>query len=289
MDIKPSETNFKDLISRHKILPKKKWGQNFLVDKNLLDVIANSCQISPRDYVVEIGPGFGALTERLCQRSRGVLSVEIDTAMEAPLKELLTDYTNSKVIFADVLEINIEEELKKAFDLDRVPDYKVCANIPYNITTPIIFYLLEDCPSLQSATLMMQKEVAQRINASPGSKEYGLLTIMVQYYADVEHIRDISKSCFVPKPQVDSTVIKFTPHSGKYRVKDEKVFKGLVRVAFQMRRKMILNSSSKFFQMDKNLCCKSLEMINVDPHCRPENLSIDDFIKIADALKDPAI
>lgn len=284
MDIKSTEINFKDLISRHNILPKKKWGQNFLIDKNLLDIIADSCQLSPSDYVVEIGPGFGALTERLCQRSKGVLSVEIDQAMKAPLKELLADYSNSRIIFADVLEINVEEELKKEFQLDIVPAYKVCANIPYNITTPIIFTLLECCPHLQTATLMMQKEVADRIKASTGSKEYGLLTIMVQFYADIEHVRDISKNCFVPRPQVDATVIRIIPRLGKYKVKNEKIFKGLTRMAFQMRRKMILNSCSKYFSLDKNICREKLEIINIDPHYRPENLTIDDFIKIADIL-----
>ncbi len=284
MNINPTETNFKDLISRHNILPKKKWGQNFLIDKNLLDIIADSCQLSPKDYAVEIGAGFGALTERLCRRSKGVLSVEIDKALEAPLKEILADYSNSRILFADVLEVNIEEELKKEFQLDIIPAYKVCANIPYNITTPIIFTLLEHCPHLQTATLMMQKEVAERIKASTGSKDYGLLTIMIQFYADVEHVRDISKNCFVPRPQVDSTVIRITPRLGKYKVKDEKIFKGLTRLAFQMRRKMILNSCSKYFNLDKNICREKLEIIHIDPHYRPENLTVDDYIKIADAL-----
>ncbi|MEN6325011.1 MAG: 16S rRNA (adenine(1518)-N(6)/adenine(1519)-N(6))-dimethyltransferase RsmA [Syntrophomonas sp.] len=275
----------KNLMKEYKLFPKKKWGQNFLVDGNILNKIANACDSGTDEFVVEIGPGLGALTRQLAIRSQGVLSIEIDQSLQEPLQAVLDDCPNARLLFADVLKVDIETELKKAFNLEQVPRYQVCANIPYNITTPIIFQLLENCPHMIAATLMMQKEVARRIVAKPGNKEYGLLTLMMTYYSDVELLMKVSHNCFYPKPEVDSSVIRITPLPEKrVQVQDEQRFRDFCRAAFQKRRKTILNICSSFFEMDKGEVETHLQSLSIPPANRPENLSIQEFASIADKL-----
>jgi 16S rRNA (adenine1518-N6/adenine1519-N6)-dimethyltransferase len=266
------------------IYPHKKWGQNFLVDKNILNKIVDYCQIGDQDYVIEIGPGLGSLTRQLTKRSKAVLAVEIDTGLKPALEAVLKDANNYYIKYADILQINLEEELSKAFGLKEAIEYKVCANIPYNITSPIIFKLLEECDNLSFAVLMMQKEVAQRIKAQPHSKDYGLLSIMVKYYAEVNYLMDISRNCFYPAPEVDSALVKITPRKNKYAVKNEKLFKLLVKKAFQMRRKTILNICNNVFGLEKSIIEEHLNQLNINCNSRPENLSINDFINIADNI-----
>ncbi len=282
MDIS-SKKSIREISSKYNIYPHKRWGQNFLTDKNILNKIARASCLSAEDYVIEIGPGLGALTREIASRSKGVLTIEIDPSLQEVLKETLADYYNSRLVIADVLKVKIEQELKDAFDLSQVDTYKVCANIPYNITTPIIFSLLENCPNMEYAVLMIQKEVAMRIKAGPGNKEYGLLTVMIQYYADVEYLMDVSRNCFYPRPEVDSAVIKIIPHGrDKYKLKNEAVFKSLVRKAFQMRRKTMLNICSAEFRADKEKTKKYLDVLGIDSNKRPENLTIHNFISIAE-------
>lgn len=273
------------LMKEYKLFPRKKWGQNFLVDGNILNKIADSCDIKKNEYVVEIGPGLGALTSQLARRCRGVLAIEIDSGLREPLQAIINDYSNVRLLFADVLEVDIEAELKKAFELEDLPGYKVCANIPYNITTPIIFHLLENCRGLSAATLMMQKEVAGRILARPGNKEYGLLTLTTSYYSQAELIMKVSHNCFYPRPEVDSAVLRLTPLPEKrVQVKDEKIFKDFTRAAFQKRRKTILNICNSFFKLEKPAIEEQLRILGISPASRPENLSIQDFASIADTL-----
>lgn len=275
----------KKLMEEYKLFPKKKWGQNFLVDGNILNKIANTCDSGQPGFAVEIGPGLGALTRQLAMRNQGVLSIEIDKSLQEPLQTVLEQYPNTRLLFADVLKADIEAELKNAFNLEQIPGYQVCANIPYNITTPIIFKLLEECPHMLSATLMMQKEVAQRILALPSSKDYGLLTLMMSYYSDVELLMRVSRNCFYPRPEVDSSVIRITPLTAKrVQVKDEQRFKDFTRAAFQKRRKTILNICSSFFAMDKGAVEGHLKSLGIPPASRPENLSIQEFASIADRL-----
>lgn len=275
----------KKLMTEYKLFPKKKWGQNFLVDGNILNKIANACGSEQDEFVVEIGPGLGALTRQLAIRSRGVLSIEIDKNLQEPLQAVLDDYPNARLLFADVLKVDIEAELKKAFNLEQVPGYQVCANIPYNITTPIIFQLLENCPHMIAATLMMQKEVAQRIVAAPGNKEYGLLTLMMSYYSDVKLLMKVSHNCFYPKPEVDSSVIRITPLAEKrVQVQDEQRFRDFTRAAFQKRRKTILNICSSFFAIDKGEAEAQLKSLGIPTASRPENLSIQEFADIVNRL-----
>ncbi len=282
MDIS-SKTGIKEITNKYNIYPHKKWGQNFLVDKNILNKIANLSGLTSDDYVIEIGPGLGALTREIASRSKGVLAIEIDPSLQEVLQETLADSNNSRLKMADVLKVNLEQELMDAFKLSKLTTYKVCANIPYNITTPIIFNLLETGPNMEYAILMIQKEVALRIKARPGNKEYGLLTVMIQYYAEVEYLMDVSRNCFFPRPEVDSAVIKITPHNpNKFKLKNEAGFKSLVRKAFQMRRKTMLNICSAEFGMEKEKIKRYLDILGIDCNKRPENLTIHNFISIAE-------
>lgn len=280
-----SISNLQTLLNKYDIYPKKKWGQNFLIDNNIIQKIIQTADINKNDYVVEIGPGLGALTQELACRAKGVLSIDIDESLKMPLGEVLADYDNSKLLFADILKVNIEEELTKAFNLSEIPTYKVCANIPYNITTPIIFNLLENCPHLKLATLMMQKEVALRILAKPNTKDYGLLTLMIAYYAEAKLGLNVSRNCFYPKPEVDSSVINIIPYDvPAVSVKDEKIFKAFTKSAFQKRRKTILNICSDYFEIDKNEANLILAKLGIDPQYRPENLDLEDFASIVNAF-----
>ncbi|MEN6351775.1 MAG: 16S rRNA (adenine(1518)-N(6)/adenine(1519)-N(6))-dimethyltransferase RsmA [Syntrophomonas sp.] len=280
-----SISTVKNYIEKYQLFPRKKWGQNFLVDGNILSKIADSCGLDTNCYVVEIGPGLGALTRELAACSKGVLSIEIDNRMKEPLEMVLAAYSNTRILFADVLQVDIEAELKRVFNLPEIPLYKVCANIPYNITTPIIFRLLETCPHMVSATLMMQKEVASRIMASPGGKEYGLLTLMTAYYSEIEFLMKVSHNCFYPKPEVDSSVIRLTPIKQKrVQVKDEGRLKGLLRLAFQKRRKTMLNICSEFFRREKNEVVNVMEKLGISPACRPETLTIYEFAVLSDTF-----
>ncbi len=282
MDIS-SKTGIKEITSKYNIFPHKKWGQNFLMDKNILNKIANVSCLTSADHVIEIGPGLGALTREIANRSKGVLAIEIDPALQDVLQETLADINNSRLRMADVLKVNLEQELLDAFNLSKLDTYKVCANIPYNITTPIIFNLLEKCPNMKYAVLMIQKEVAARIKAQPGNKEYGLLTVMIKYYAEVEYLMDVSRNCFFPRPEVDSSVIKIIPHgANQFKLKNETGFKSLVRKAFQMRRKTMLNICSAEFGVEKEKIKRYLDILDIDYNKRPENLTIHNFISIAE-------
>ena len=282
MDIS-TKSGMKQIISKYNIYPHKKWGQNFLLDKNILRKIVDLSRINREDHIIEIGPGLGALTREISSRSKGVLAIEIDSSLQEVLKETMADTNNTRMTFKDILKVNIEQELTEAFDLSDVPTYKVCANIPYNITTPIIFNLLENYVNMEYAVLMIQKEVALRIKALPGSKTYGLLTVMMQYYSDVEYLMDVSRNCFFPRPEVDSAVIKIIPHRPpKFNLKKEEAFKSLVRKAFQMRRKTMLNICAAEFGAEKEKVKSYLLDLGIEGSLRPECLTIYDFISITE-------
>ena len=271
-----SPSVLRSLMQQYGVYPKKRWGQNFLIDGNILENIASSSGADRHLYTVEIGPGLGALTQLLAKKSRGVLAIDIDESLERPLQQVLAPYDNVQLYFADILKVDLEAELVQRFTLAQVPEYVVCANIPYNITSPIIFQLLENCPQMQRATLMMQKEVAERIIAQPGSKDYGLLTLMIHYYADTRWLMKVSRNCFYPRPEVDSAVVQFTPLARpRLKVQNEEVFKAFLRKAFQMRRKTIMNSSCTFFQVSKAQAPQQLETIGIKPSQRPEELDLE--------------
>lgn len=273
------------LMQQNGIKPKKRWGQNFLIDGNILKKIADNANSNQNGYVVEIGPGFGALTQELATNNKGVLAIDIDKSLEPVLKQVLSSYDNVQLLFQDILATDIECELKRAFNLNEVPPYIVCANIPYNITTPIIFKLLEKCPHLQSAVLMMQKEVAGRILAAPGGKDYGLLTLTVAYHAKVNFLMNVSPTCFYPRPEVESTVIMITPLANKrVQVNQADQFIKLMKVSFQKRRKTMLNIVTSFFACDKKYAESLFEQVNIQSARRPETLTIEEFACLADAF-----
>lgn len=282
-----SPSRVRELMQRHQLHPRKKWGQNFLIDNNILDKIVAACALTPDSLVVEIGPGLGALTQRLARASGGVLAIDIDQGLKPALEETIGVYENVRLLFADILQVDLEKELAAAFGLKTIPSFCVCANIPYNITTPIIFYLLEACTHMQSAVLMMQKEVAARLAASPGHKDYGLLTLTAAYHAQVEIIAPVSRNCFYPRPEVDSSVVRISPYPNQLKrvtVKDDQVLKNFMKAAFQKRRKTILNNCTSFFTAGKQEAADLLLSLGLKPEHRPEQLTLEDFASIVDAF-----
>ncbi|NLV21943.1 MAG: ribosomal RNA small subunit methyltransferase A [Syntrophomonadaceae bacterium] len=285
MSVLSSVKGVQEIMRRHNLYARKGLGQNFLIDQNILTRIAESAELDKGQYVVEIGPGLGALSTELAARSRGLLCIDIDQRLETVLEETLAGFNNIRILFQDILKTDIESALTVAFQLQEIVAYKVCANIPYNITSPIIFKLLESCPLMHSAILMMQKEVAQRILAQPGSKEYGRLTIAVAYHAKVEHVLNVSRNCFYPRPEVDSAILKFIPYRQKMLAPEEEIiFKNILNIFFQQRRKIILNSLTNYFQIDKSIMEEILHTIDLDPNLRPENLALQDYITLVRAI-----
>lgn len=275
----------RDIMERYQLQARKGLGQNFLVDQNILTRIAEGAEIDAQQLVVEIGPGLGSLSRELAARGRGLLAIDIDQRLEPVLAETLAEYEHVRLIFSDILKIDIETALMESFQLKEAVSYKVCANIPYNITTPIIFKLLESCPHMESAILMMQKEVAERILALPGTKDYGRLTIATSYYAKVERVLSVSRHCFYPQPEVDSAVLRFIPYNhNRLAPETEMVFKNILNYFFQQRRKIILNSLVNLFKIDKITAEEKLKTLGLDPKLRPENLDLRDYLNLAETF-----
>lgn len=251
---------------------KRPFGQNFLFDTNILRKIIKCSGLGPEDTVVEIGPGLGTLTKLLSDNAKEVIAIEFDRKLIDRLKENLSEKENVKVVRADALKFPFDTIKKK---------FRVVANIPYNITTPLLFRLLEHKDRMQSLTLLMQKEVARRITALPGSKEYGVLSISVQLYTKPALKFAVSRKVFSPPPDVDSAVVHFEVFPGPlFNVSDEELFLKVVKTAFSQRRKTVSNSLKLFDGIDN-----VLRDAGVDPGERPENLSIEDFARIADGLR----
>lgn len=250
---------------------KKSLGQNFLFDPLLLSRIIDAGGITRDDAVVEIGPGPGKMTELLAQRAKSVLAIELDTGLYELLKTELSGYFNLEIINMDVLQYPFAQQ----------EPFKVVANIPYYITTPIIFHLLESRSKLQSMTLTIQKEVAERIVALPGGKDYGVLSLSVQYYADPAIQFIIPKEAFRPMPKVDSAVIRMDiREKPPVQVKDEKMLFRIIRAAFSQRRKTLSNSLKPLIPDCRDLLVKA----DIDPIRRAETLSIQDFARLADLI-----
>jgi 16S rRNA (adenine1518-N6/adenine1519-N6)-dimethyltransferase len=247
-------------------------GQHFLFDFNILKKILRCSNITPEDTVVEIGPGPGTLTKLLAERTKKVIAIEIDRRLIEKLKENCAAKSNIEIVTANALKFPFES-IKGQF--------KVVANIPYYITTPLLFRLLEYREKIPTMTLLLQKEVAERIIASPGSKDYGVLTISVQLYTRPELKFVVTRKAFSPPPKVDSAVVHFkVSPSPLFKISNEDLFFKVVKTAFSQRRKTIANSL-KLFKEVKN----ALEEAGIDPKSRPENLSIEDFARLAEVLK----
>jgi len=260
--------------------PRKRWGQNFLVDHNIARKIISSAELSPEDIVLEIGAGKGILTGKIASQVKKVIAIEIDKKLCSFLPEELKNYKNVEIIEGDFLKLDISRFLTSGFR----SSVKVIANLPYYITSPIIVKLLK-MKGWSEAIFMLQREVGERIAASPGGKDYGALSILVQYHCDVEKQFNVSRNVFRPKPDVDSIVIKLKLLKlPRIKVKDEKMFFEIVHAAFSQRRKKLSNSISNVLEIDKYPLENLLERLNISPTRRAETLSIEEFATISDAL-----
>ena len=276
----------KDIRERYGFRLTKSLGQNFLTDKNIIDNIIEASNIGENDLVIEIGPGIGVITKEAAAKAGSVIAVEIDKNLIPILQETLADETNVKIINRDILKTDltavIEEEKKNFPQMESV---RIIGNLPYYITTPIIMKLLEDGVPADSITVMMQKEVADRIKAAPGNKERGALSVAVQYYCQVVKVTDVPKEVFVPAPKVDSTVLRLDIRKEKpVELKDDKLFFKAVKSGFAQRRKTLLNSLASGTGLGKDKIGQILEEAGIDPGRRAETLDIDEFAKIANGM-----
>lgn len=259
----------------------KSLGQNFLTDKNIIDEIVYGAGIGQEDTVLEIGPGIGVITYEAAKLAKKVIAVEIDKSLLPILAETLSEYDNVKVINEDILKLDIN----KLIEDEGMKNVKIMGNLPYYITTPIIMKILEEGVKASSITIMMQKEVADRIKAGPGTKAYGALSVAVQYYCTVDKVASVPRSVFVPQPNVDSIVLRLNIRSEKaVKLDNEKLFFDCVKAGFGQRRKTLLNSLQKVNGVDKNIVMQSLASVGIDESRRAETLTIEEFALIANEV-----
>ncbi|MGJ0846816.1 16S rRNA (adenine(1518)-N(6)/adenine(1519)-N(6))-dimethyltransferase RsmA [Tissierella praeacuta] len=271
----------KEILEKHGFKFSKSLGQNFLIDGNIVRKIVENGNITSEDYVIEIGPGMGTLTEELALKAKKVLAIEIDNTLIPILEETIGKYNNVEIIHGDILKIDLQKIIEERLDGGPV---KVVANLPYYVTTPIIAKLIEDNLNLESIIVMVQKEVAERMAAGSGGKEYGSLSVFVNFYSKPEIVLKVPKTVFMPQPKIDSAVIKLTINKELPEVDKEKFFK-IVKAAFSKRRKTILNSLSTYgFNIEKGTIKEVLESLDISLDSRAENLSVEDFIKISKTL-----
>ena len=263
---------------------KKSFGQNFLIDYHVLDKIIDAADIGEEDYVLEIGPGIGTLTEALAARARKVIAVEIDDKLIPILTENLSGFDNIEIVHNDILKVDIDELIKSSCEGHPV---KVVANLPYYITTPIIMELLERRVPMISATVMVQKEVADRMKAGPGTKDYGALSLAVQYYAAVSQEAFVPPNCFIPRPKVGSAVVKLAIHDEPpVKARDEKLLFDVIRGAFEQRRKTLVNALANYAKLDftKPEVAQALDAAELSEQIRGEALTLSQFAVLADDL-----
>ncbi|MDK6809911.1 16S rRNA (adenine(1518)-N(6)/adenine(1519)-N(6))-dimethyltransferase RsmA [Ligilactobacillus agilis] len=281
-----SPTRTRAIMETYGLTFKKSLGQNFLTDINVLKKIVAAAEVSEADDVIEIGPGIGALTEQLAKSAHQVLALEIDDRLLPVLKETLAPYPNVEVIHQDILKANLKELIAEHFDGQH--RLKIVANLPYYITTPIIMHLLATELTFDQIVVMMQKEVANRLAAQPGSKDYGSLSIGVQYEMDCQVAFIVPKTVFVPQPKVDSAIISLTKKKAKeYQPQDERFFHQLVRGAFMHRRKSLWNNLQGLYGKQaevKEKLSQALAQAEIEPSVRAERLTIADFVRLADCL-----
>ena len=262
----------------------KKFGQNFLIDTRVLEEIIDAADITKDDFVLEIGPGIGTMTQYLCEAAREVVAVEIDTNLIPILKDTLSAYDNVEVLNQDILKVDIAS-LAKERNNDR--PIKVVANLPYYITTPIIMGLFESHVPIDSITIMVQKEVADRMQEGPGSKEYGALSLAVQYYAKPEIVVNVPPSCFMPQPEVGSAVIRLTRHEQPpVQADNAKLMFQVIRASFNQRRKTLANGLNNFgsFGLSKEEIQSCIEELGVPVNIRGEALSLEQFAELSNII-----
>lgn len=273
-----------EILQKYNFKLQKKFGQNFLIDNNILEKIIDAAEITKEDCVLEIGPGIGTMTRYLAERAKNVIAVEIDNNLIPILQDTLKDHQNIKIIHSDILKVDINRIVEEENGGKPV---KVVANLPYYITTPIIMALFENHVAMQSITIMVQKEVADRMQAGPGSKDYGALSLAVQYYARPEVITRVPASCFLPKPNVDSTVIRLTKYeTPPVEIKDEAFLFAIIRAAFNQRRKTLVNalSNAAIPGVNKENITEALQKMGLSLVVRGEALNLEQFSELSNLL-----
>lgn len=274
--------NLNDRLKKHHITLQKKYGQNFIGDPALLERIATVCDWQPGDRALEIGPGAGTLTRAIAREAEEVLAVEIDRRLAPLLEETLADCANVHLVFTDALKADLDTLMRDTLGWDG--RYKLIANLPYYITTPLIMHVLEDSEKVSELVIMVQKEVGERLCAAPGSKAYGAVTVMVQYAATVARAFDVGRHAFVPAPEVDSTILHLIPYEKRpIQAQSDAVLRRVVKAAFSQRRKTLRNSLSSL-GCDKALIRQALEAAGIEDSRRAETLSVAEFVALADAF-----
>lgn len=272
------------MIQKYQFVFQKKFGQNFLIDTHVLEKIIRAAEITDQDCVLEIGPGIGTMTQYLAEHARHVVAVEIDANLIPILGETLAEYSNITVLNQDILKTDIQE-LVNTYNEGR--PIKVTANLPYYITTPIIMGLFESQVPIDNITIMVQKEVAERMQAGPGSKDYGALSLAVQYYAEPYLVANVPPNCFIPRPGVGSAVIRLTRHKEPpVKTSDEKLMFRLIRASFNQRRKTLQNglNNSPEIPYTKEQILEAIESLGLPATVRGEALTLEQFAKLADKL-----
>jgi len=274
-----------ETIKKYDFAFQKKFGQNFLIDSHVLDKIIAAAGVTKEDVVLEIGPGFGTMTQYLAEAAKEVIAVEIDKTLIPILHETLADYENVTIINEDILKVDIAKLVEEK---NGGKPIKVVANLPYYITTPIIMGLFESQVPLDNITVMVQKEVAQRMQAGPGTKDYGALSLAVQFYADPYIVANVPPNCFIPRPGVGSAVIRLTKwENPPIAVKDEKLLFALIRASFNQRRKTLQNSLvNGGISVTKEQVVEALEKLELSSTVRGEALTLEQFASLSDTLKD---
>lgn len=273
-----------EILQKYHFNFQKKFGQNFLIDTHVLDKIIDASGVTEDDFVLEIGPGIGTMTQYLCERAREVVAVEIDKNLIPILSDTLKNYSNVTVINEDILKLDI---CKLAEEKNQGKPIKVVANLPYYITTPIIMGLFESHVPIDSITIMVQKEVAERMQEGPGSKEYGALSLAVQYYAKPEIVANVPPNCFMPRPNVGSAVIRLTRHEKPpVEVEDEKLMFRIIRASFNQRRKTLANglNNSPEIHLPKEVIQESIVSLGVPENIRGEALSLEQFAELSNEI-----
>lgn len=274
--------NLNDRLKKHHITLQKKYGQNFIGDPALLERIATVCDWQPGDRALEIGPGAGTLTRAIAREAEEVLAVEIDRRLAPLLEETLADCANVHLVFTDALKADLDALMRDTLGWDG--RYKLIANLPYYITTPLIMHVLEDSEKVSELVIMVQKEVGERLCAAPGSKAYGAVTVMMQYAATVARAFDVGRHAFVPAPEVDSTILHLIPYEKRpIQAQSDAVLRRVVKAAFSQRRKTLRNSLSSL-GCDKALIKQALEAAGIEDSRRAETLSVAEFVALADAF-----
>ena len=276
MDLRDIKTQ--ELVKKYNFKFSKSLGQNFLIDDSVLSDIVEGAEVNNEDFIIEIGPGVGSLTAKLLMKAKKVTSIELDSDLIPILEQELGEYDNFQLIHKDALKVDFNDVIGEENSV------KLVANLPYYVTTPIIVKLLKDGYKFKSLTIMIQKEVAERIDADPGCKDYGALSVLVQYYCNTSIVRKVAPSCFIPRPKVESIVIKLDRlDEPRVKAKDINFMFELVRAGFNMRRKTLWNAA-KTLKVNKERLQEAFEKAGIDPKRRAETLSLEEFAVLSDCM-----